>query len=737
MKKREMKKLFLSLMVMTAVFMMLGSVSAAHTSSVEIVADGWLEENTETDFVVSVTNTDGPHSIRKVIVYPPEEYSSFTCVAGPTGWSVATGSESCTYSTLNFTKFIESGNSGEFTLTATTSSDVEDTWLVTTIDDTGYPYNNNPAPTGWTIQDAIDAAEPGATIYVPAGTYTLEPNSEGIGIVINKSDLTLKAVDATEETIIDFSSCGIAIRIINVDNVAVEGFTMEGDDSGHQAFQVLGLESNPVSNIKILNNIITGTTESAINLYGAWGPVTEITVSGNTIDNCQYGIMAGVDVSNLMIANNIITNSIQNAPNWGAIAFFGKILGTTITENEISSNENLNGIYFGSGTYETIVVEKNIISNNFGGVLIESGADFTNITINYNNIEGSTSYGVKNSNADKEVNAENNFWGVTTYNEISDLVSENVDFDPWWYCSWDCPDETAPTITFHNVPYFSNTTIITINATIEDDRDVEKWEIDFGDGNVTKANVTGDHNTSVSVLMEHTFPDGAGASYTVRLTAYDKAGLSSYKDTTITIDNRSYDWVIPLYEGWNLISFPMIPTDEEGNIDTSLDNVLASIAGHIPYEGASSYQIFQYSAYESKWYKARPYASDPGFTGTLTNIIPGYAYWVKVNQDTVLKGYGTLDIDGPEQIPPSVNLGRSWNLIGKFGDNTILKNQSRNNLVLDLGGYLGSLADYPLMNNGVFLANDDPFNPFEGYWALMPGNWEIPITYTISEADYA
>jgi len=284
-------------------------------------------------------------------------------------------------------------------------------------------------------QLVIDEADPGDTILVSPWIYKLVPVDD-IGICINKDNLTLKAVGATEDTIIDFSLCDLAIRIINVDGATVEGFTMEGGGSGHQAFQVIGSETNPVSNVNILNNVITGSTDSAINLYGAWGTGTGITISGNTIDNCQYGIMAGAGANHCTISNNKITNSVQDDSNWGAIAFFGTISDFTISGNEISSNEKLNGIVLGYGgtTLTNILVENNTIFNNLGGVLIGDVTIFTNLVINYNNIEGNTT-GVLNKSA-LLLYAEANWWGDETGPSgvgpgTGDTVSTNVDYIPW------------------------------------------------------------------------------------------------------------------------------------------------------------------------------------------------------------------------------------------------------------------------------------------------------------------
>ena len=296
-----------------------------------------------------------------------------------------------------------------------------------------------------TIQYAINDSKvvAGDTINVAAGTYVLEPDAvlavlgESIGIEINKDDLTLRAVGAIEDTIIDFSLCHLGIRIIQVDKVTVEGFTMKGGDTGHHAFQVIGLETNPVSNVNILNNVITGTTDAAISIYGPWGTVTGINVSGNTIDNCKYGIRVGDGVSDVMISNNTITNSTQDTSDWGALTFCKEVSGLTVSGNEISSNEKLNGIVFGygDGVFTNIVVESNTISNNLGGVLIDGLADITNLVINYNNIRGNTNYGIQNLTT-VEVDATYNWWGHASGPSgvglgSGDAVSDNVDFIPF------------------------------------------------------------------------------------------------------------------------------------------------------------------------------------------------------------------------------------------------------------------------------------------------------------------
>jgi len=198
---------------------------------------------------------------------------------------------------------------------------------------------------------------------------------------------------------------------------------------------------------------------------------------------------------------------------------------------------------------------------------------------------------------------------------------------------------------------------------------------------------------------------------------------TKYFGVSITV----YTWMIDLEEGWNLISFPMIPTNENGDINTSVGNVIISrIYNSLP--GGTEYVIMRYDAMTGAWDKVRR----TGY-GELSTIVPGYAYWVKVNQDIVLKGYGVKT--DTWQMPPSVELGRNWNLIGKYGLTSVQKQNESQNLLLDSGA-LGNLADYPIMYNGDFLSSIDTLDYFEGYWTLIPGDVDGSIAYTISEADY-
>src|SRR6266496_6287177 len=111
-----------------------------------------------------------------------------------------------------------------------------------------------PTATYMRIQDAVNAASPGDTVQVCAGTYPEGPGP----LTINKT-LTLKGAQAGT----DARTRGGPESIINdiqgtsvsASNVVIDGFTVQ--DSVFAAFTGYGIWLNPgVSGTQIINNII-------------------------------------------------------------------------------------------------------------------------------------------------------------------------------------------------------------------------------------------------------------------------------------------------------------------------------------------------------------------------------------------------------------------------------------------------------------------------------------------------
>jgi len=181
-----------------------------------------------------------------------------------------------------------------------------------------------------TIQEAINVANPGDTVYVRSGMYYEQ-------VIINKPDLTLAGEDR-DITVINGSE-GDAVSL-KADNAKIRGFTIQEGDSGIQ---------------------ISPWTRGHI-------------ISDNIITNNDFGIRGHYDVQNITIGNNIIASN----------KFVGIELvfyNSMINNNIISSNGKGEFIEFSAGiqivesVYNTTInsnnniVVNNIIENNFNGIL--------------------------------------------------------------------------------------------------------------------------------------------------------------------------------------------------------------------------------------------------------------------------------------------------------------------------------------------------------------------------------
>ena len=213
-----------------------------------------------------------------------------------------------------------------------------------------------------TIQEAVDAASDGDTVFVKNGIYN-EP------IEIHKP-LTLLGEDS-QNTILEIPMIRYwppRVILVNADNVTVSGFNIINSDIGIWLDKLDSeYEGEPPDNCRIIGN-------NFANNYGAirYFEGTNLTISGNNITgNDSHAISLGS--SNCTVSSNIITNS-----NGGISAGDYNL---TIKGNTIKNNTGPGIGLSGSGPY--YVYENNITDN-------EVGIKFqrcNNSTVSQNNIE--------------------------------------------------------------------------------------------------------------------------------------------------------------------------------------------------------------------------------------------------------------------------------------------------------------------------------------------------------------
>ena len=152
-----------------------------------------------------------------------------------------------------------------------------------------------------------------------------------------------------------------------------------------------------------------------------------------------------------------------------------------------------------------------------------------------------------------------------------------------------------------------------------------------------------DYNTQYYFYIDDDVEDLMGNN--IEADSWYETYKDSHEFTTIAEDVPVTSYSIPLNEGWNLISLPLIPNDSDIGV------VLAGIADNLG-------EVRYYESNDWQYYKDEVIEDD------LETMEDGKGYWVFMNNAD------TLIIDGVEMPGPGENLptysvaGETWNLIG-------------------------------------------------------------------------
>ena len=415
-----------------------------------------------------------------------------------------------------------------------------------------------------TIQKAINAANPGDTILVAAGTY---PEY----VLVNKS-VTLEGDNRASIIIGDGSTTKIVE--VNVGNVEITGFTIQDGGGWWKGIYVwpLGVPK-PITGITITDNTIINTNEGVFLSY-----CTGATISNNTIDNTYYGIRLHESDG-----NTIIDNKINRSRYYGINLYAGS------ENNEITGNEIANGKYgilheYSNGntvelntiasnteygirlsySNDALVKGNNIMNNKYGVYLWDSGGN----TFYYNNFIDNT-YQVEHYETALTENiwddsnyppaipgAKGNYWsdytgkddgsGVGRFGEprragdkIGDTLTPHLGLD--WYPlmhPWTPVPRVEPVAIFTcDPPEPIKGLIATFNASksYDPDGDIIFYDWNFGDDTPI---VREEDPITTHVFLE-------AGDYTVILTVTDNDGLKN--STSKLIKVLPYKLTIDVY----------------------------------------------------------------------------------------------------------------------------------------------------------------------------------------------
>jgi parallel beta-helix repeat protein len=262
-----------------------------------------------------------------------------------------------------------------------------------------------------TIQQAINAADPGDIIFVKAGTYYEN-------VVVNKS-ITLVGENKTT-TIIDGNYIGNVI-LITAQNVTITGFTIRNSGSGSIAAGIKVEASYAV----IQNNIIKNTS-NGIRVYN----VGNAKVEGNVIYNCSY---AGVMLHWVISETNVIYNEISYCSKYGMD--LDGVKNIEVAYNNVSHCSNAS-VYLSSaeGETENVTIRYNILENSKHGIDLttrthDSGrAHVEGNTIRYNDVGFYQTWFDTTAKADENLIFHNNF--INNSDQVN-LTSPHVIINIW------------------------------------------------------------------------------------------------------------------------------------------------------------------------------------------------------------------------------------------------------------------------------------------------------------------
>ncbi|MBI4439191.1 S8 family serine peptidase [Candidatus Woesearchaeota archaeon] len=140
--------------------------------------------------------------------------------------------------------------------------------------------------------------------------------------------------------------------------------------------------------------------------------------------------------------------------------------------------------------------------------------------------------------------------------------------------------------------------------------------------------------------------DGETYYYTFRVndTSDNQAEGEPRHVSTVNL-NEQITYTLQLYQGWNLISFPLTPAD------SSVRSVMKPISDKYT-------RMFHYDSATESWQSHFAQESIFNPEETLTEIQPGKGYWIEMLQQTA------LDIKGTRVPGFSAQLQKDWNMVG-------------------------------------------------------------------------